>query len=219
MQGHFFPSSLKKSWPRRDPSSKAGEIVVKLVNCHRRHWSDKQHNYYQPLPDDDGDGDVDGGDGDTVLNCAGVLGVGYDDDGDGDGLTNNQITDNFPLKQFHGPMNSSPPQLFRHSKGLWLFRCVFKSKINIQFTLFQNFCCTMVDEQNSKDDDWCSQYLFQNFSTCCTMVEDGFCPLLSNDRVSCGASRNNLWKQFCCNKIFEATTNCTLFQSATSGSF
>ena len=82
------------------------------------------------------------------------------------------------------------------------FRCVFKSKISIQFTLFQNFCCTMVDEQNSKDDDWCSQYLFQNFSTCCTMVEDGFCPLLSNDRVSCGASRNNLWKQFCCNKIF-----------------
>ena len=88
-------------------------------------------------------------------------------------------------------MGQWPPHLlifFRHSKGLWLFRCVFKSKINIQFTLFQNFCCTMVDEQNSKDDDWCSQYLFQNFSTCCTMVEDGFCPLLSNDRVSCGAS-------------------------------
>ena len=72
----FFPSSLKKSSPRRDPSNKAGEIVVKLVNCHRRHWSDKQHNYYQPLPDDDGDGDGDGDDG--------VLGVGYDDDGDGD---------------------------------------------------------------------------------------------------------------------------------------
>ena len=33
----FFPSSLKKSSPRRDPSNKAGEIVVKLVNCHRRH--------------------------------------------------------------------------------------------------------------------------------------------------------------------------------------
>ena len=75
-------------------------------------------NYYQPLPNDDGDGDVDGGDGDTVLNCAGVLGVGYDDDGDGDGLTNNKITDNFPLKQFHGPMTSSLTQFFRHSKGL-----------------------------------------------------------------------------------------------------
>ena len=117
-------------------------------------------------------------------------------------------------------MTSSLTQFFRHSKGLWLFRCVSNLKSIFSLLCFRTFVAQWLTSRIPKmmigvlnicfrTFPLVAQWLRMVFALCWAMIES----------VAVHLQKNNLWKQFCCNKIFEATTNCTLFQSVTSGSF